>query len=76
MKATIEYKLPEESEQFTVAAKAAELFLCLLELDNLLRDKIKYGEDITTDRKEGYSLIRDSLRDIMYNKGCSLDMMS
>ena len=65
MKATLEYNLPEDQEAFNVASKGTDLYLVIWDLDQLLRDKVRYGEDISEDRKEGYDLIRDKLRLIM-----------
>ena len=43
MKATLEYSLPEEREEFQIVNKAADYFCALCELDRHLRSCVKYG---------------------------------
>ena len=76
MKAILEYNLPEDSEAFNVASKATDLYLVLWELDQILRDKVKYGEGLSDDVYKAYDLLRDKIRDMLFEHGCSLDMMS
>ena len=43
MKAILEFNLPEEEEQFNVASKGMDWALIVWELDQNLRNKLKYG---------------------------------
>lgn len=43
MKATLEFTLPEESEQHLAATRAMEMRFAMSELLDALRSKIKYG---------------------------------
>lgn len=76
MKATLEYDLPEDSEAFNVASKATDLYLVLWELDQLLMYKVKHGEGLSEDVYKAYDLLREKIRDMLFEHGCSLDMMS
>jgi hypothetical protein len=44
MKATLEFNLPEEREEFEIALRAGKLQAALSEFENFLRAQLKYGE--------------------------------
>jgi len=62
-KTIYEFELPDEAEEAMVASKAVGLYLCLWDLDQLLRDKIKYPDN--PDRAEYYQEVRDMLYMVM-----------
>jgi len=62
MNAKLEFSLPEEQEEFKDACRGGEWHGNLQEVDNFLRDKIKYGQ-YTVDELRIYSEVRDFLRD-------------
>ena len=47
-KATIEFKLPEEIDDHTMAIKAGTYFSALFTLDQKMRSFLKYGGDYTS----------------------------
>ena len=75
MEAILKFNLPEDKEQLQVATKAENLFLTLWDLNNYLRDKIKYS-DISPAFTEIYEDVRTELFKIMENKDVSFDMLS
>ena len=44
MKATLEFSLPEEREEFEMTNKAVDYYSQLHEIDNYLRSLLKYGD--------------------------------
>jgi len=44
MKATLEFDLPEEREEFDMASHAADYYSALCDIDNHLRSIVKYGD--------------------------------
>ena len=68
MKATIEFNLPEEEEQFNAANKGMDWALLAWDVDQLLRDKLKYGKLLPNTRTE-LEEIRDTLNEMLVDKG-------
>ena len=71
MKATIEFELPEDQEQYNFANKGFDYFCVLFEFDEFLRQKIKYSE---LEEKE-YAILEDTreqLRQMLFERGISL----
>ena len=65
MKAILEFNLPEDTEEFAVATKAMDWSLLVLDIDQFIRNKIKYEQD-----KDGIlQLVRDRLHFNMEEKG-------
>ena len=67
VKATLEFNLPEETEEFKKCADGSIYYSCLWEFDNFLRSEYKYNN------VEIASAYRDHLREIIDSKGLSLD---
>ena len=65
MKAILEFKLPEDREEYVAASKGMEWALLVLDIDQFIRNKIKYEQD-----KDGIlQLVRDRLYFNMEEKG-------
>lgn len=45
MKATIEFTLPEEQEEHLRAARANDAWCALYDIDNMLRNLLKHGDN-------------------------------
>ena len=73
MRAILEFELPEDREEFNVAAKGKDLWLCLLAFDNELRRRIKAAEDPAALRL--LQEIREGLVGLMESYSVDLDMM-
>lgn len=56
MKATLEFSLPEEREEFRVASRAGEMALVVADLDMKLRGWLKHGH--------GFKTIEDALQEV------------
>lgn len=73
-KATLVFILPEEQEQFDVTVKADGLYFTLWDLDQWLRNKIKYGiEDLDPDTLQK---VREELHGLLDIHTVNLEMMS
>ena len=71
MKATIEFNLPEDQEQYSFANKGFDYFCVLCEFDEFLRQKIKYSELEPNE----YTILedtRDQLRQMLFDRGINL----
>ena len=65
MKAILEFKLPEDREEYVVASRGMEWALLVWDIDQFIRNKIKYEQD-----KDGIlQLVRDRLHFNMEEKG-------
>ena len=65
MKAILEFNLPEDQEQFNVAVKAMDWALLAWDIDQFIRNKIKYEQD----REGVLQLVRNELNFQMEEKG-------
>ena len=65
MKAVLEFNLPEDKEQFDVAAKAMDWAILAWDIDQFIRNKIKYEQD----RDGVLQLVRNELRHKMEESG-------
>ena len=65
MEAILKFNLPEDQDQFDVATKAMDWSLLVLDIDQFIRNKIKYEQD-----KDGIlQLVRDRVYFNMEEKG-------
>ena len=65
MKATLEFNLPKDQEEFNVAVKAMDWALLAWDIDQFIRNKIKYEQD----REGVLQLVRNELNFQMEEKG-------
>ena len=67
MKAILEFNLPEEEEQFNVASKGMDWALIVWDIDQLLRNKLKYGAP--THHVHLLEELRDTLNNLVEDNG-------
>jgi hypothetical protein len=61
-KATLKFNLPEEQEDFELALNATKYYVVLHNIDQTLRNKIKYADENATDEYiNTLQMIRDEL---------------
>ena len=65
MKAILEFNLPEDQEQFNIASKAMDWAFLAWDIDQFIRNKIKYDQD----RDGVLQLVRNELNFQMEEKG-------
>ena len=67
MKATLEYNLPEDQDDFNYANNGFNYYMALVEMDEWLRAEYKYN-----DKEELYE-VREKLRQIIFENNVKLD---
>ena len=67
MKATLEFNLPEEQEEFNHATNGFNYYMALVEMDQWLRAEYKYN-----DNEEMYE-VREKLRQIILENNVKID---
>jgi len=65
MKAILEFKLPEDKEEYAAASRGMDWALLVLDIDQFIRNKIKYEQD----RDGILQLVRNELNFQMEEKG-------
>ena len=68
MKAILEFNLPEDEEEFDAASKGMDWAIVAWDVDQLLRNKLKYGDLLPNTRAE-LEEIRDTLNDMLISRG-------
>lgn len=73
-KGRLEFNLPEEESEFLTAVNASSWKGVLLDMDQYLRNKIKYtSDDVPELYIETLQLVRDELWNLLNEKGLTLD---
>lgn len=72
MKAILEFDLPDDEYNFRRANEGAPVHGVLRDLDNWLREKLKYGHDFE-DAGSALEAARNELRDLLQGENLSLD---
>ena len=67
MKATLEFNLPEDQDDFNYANNGFKYYLSLVEMDEWLRSEYKYN-----DREELYE-VREKLREIILENNVKIE---
>jgi hypothetical protein len=74
MEAILKFNLDEEKCSFMQAVKGTEAHLCLWEMDQWLRGKVKYAPDnMSEEEVTGYEKSREQLRELMSSYNLSFD---
>ena len=73
MKAILEFNLPEDNEEFTMATKVSSYSVALWEISQFLRSEIKYNEQLSEDAYDQVVKIREKFHDILNDNNISLD---
>ena len=69
MKANFEYNLPEDQEEFNVAATAMDWALLAWDIDQKIRSLLKYDPEKYKTGEQALEHIKDELRDLMEERG-------
>lgn len=73
MKATLEFNLPDDQEDFDMAVSATRMHIAMFKYDQYLRSKIKYDESLTQEAHDAYQDARDHLYQILNEYNLSID---
>lgn len=72
-KVILEFILPENKDELTLATKGPDYFFVLWDIDQWLRGQIKYNSDQYSEEAiNALQKARDELHQIMDNHSCSL----
>ena len=73
MKATLEFNIPEENEEFLLAVHGSDWQHVAWQIDTWLRSKTKYApDDMPEEAYKAYEKTREELHQIILNGGLSL----
>lgn len=76
-KAILEFNLPEDMEQFMLAAKAKDIMLTLYEMDQHLRAETKYAPDtMSQEVHDALVQVRTTLHEFMDSNDVSFDLIN
>jgi hypothetical protein len=67
MKATLEYNLPDDQEEFNHANNGFNYYMALVEMDEWLRSEYKYND------KEDMYEVREKLRQIIFENNVKIE---
>ena len=74
MKATLEFNLPEDQQEFNFATQGSDWFFVAWKMDSWLRGNIKHAPDsMSDDEYKTYELCREKLRALIDDSGLNLD---
>jgi len=76
MKLTLHFDLPEDRDAYRMAFSGPDYYFSLLDLDNWLRNEIKYREDLSDETRGIYERVREVMGEVMADHGVSLDDVS
>ena len=66
MKATLEYNLPEDTQEHLRAVQANHAWSALYDIDNMLRNLLKHGDDRYKNVEELAQALRSEISDVLY----------
>jgi uncharacterized protein (DUF1800 family) len=69
--ATLTFTLPEEQEEFYLAAKGADWRIVVEDMDGYLRGRLKH-EDLSEEADKALDAAREKLHEFMAERGLSL----
>lgn len=78
MKATLEFNLPEDKDDFELATKGGNWYSVVWDMDQWLRSQYKHmpDEEYSEDRYNAYYEARQKLNQIINDNGVNLDDIS
>lgn len=74
MKATLKFNLPEDAYEHLIAVHAMDWALVVFDLENFLREKLKYGHKYKS-ADEALREVRDALHSMLEVRNISIDMI-
>lgn len=74
MEVNFKFKLPEEKEDYETFSKAYDYKSALWEMEQYLRNNVKYPKDSTTDEElETFQKVRNEFYNILQQRNLNLD---
>ena len=75
MEAVLKFQIPEEKNEFDIACHAMDWALTVWDLDQELRNKIKYNQEEFKSPAEALEWMRLRLHDLLEDRDLLLDMI-
>jgi len=72
MKATLEFNIPEDNEEFNRAVKAADYYVCIFDLFQYLKREMKYNEQLSDIERSTFERIREEFNEILTENGIEI----
>jgi hypothetical protein len=77
MKAVLEFNLPEDHQEFECATKAHDLYFVMWDMDQHLRNKLKYeSENMSEEVYKALQETRDHLHNLMAERRVDFEMLA
>jgi hypothetical protein len=73
MKAILEFNLPDDDQEFRLATSGMRWWSAMTDIDNELRRKIKYVEEMSDDTREELEVLRTFIHETLAENKVSLD---
>ena len=73
MEAILKYNLPEETEEFQTSVNGHKYKWVIQEIDQYLRNEIKYNSNLSNDTIKAFELIRDKIREEIIENNISIE---
>jgi len=73
MEAILKYNLPEDSQEFQTAISGHKYKWVIQEIDQYLRNEIKYNSNLSNDTIKAFELIRDKIREEIIENNISIE---
>lgn len=76
MKATLEFNLPEDNDQYQATIKAVDYYLALFDMREFLRSVMKYNiRKLSEDQLKTVEYIQSKFIDILDGKDINLELL-
>lgn len=73
MKATIEFELPEDRDEYQMANDASKMYITLWDIKQLLRSKLKYNPDgLNAEQLEQWEIMQYEFYEILSKQNLNL----
>ena len=69
MKAILEFELPDDKTEFDTASKAMDWAILAWDMEQYIRNRLKYEKDLDASSIEELQLLRKELHDLMEDSG-------
>lgn len=70
------YKIETDDKQdFELMFRGADCYFALLDIDNYLREQIKYNSENSEEKIEAFEATREMFFDILHNRNLHTDMV-
>lgn len=74
MKATIEFELPEDEEQYEIANNAGKMYMALWDIKQLFRSTLKYNPTgLNEEELKQWEAMREEFFEILDNNDLNID---